>query len=109
MFCQGARKVTLTMSSEEGKFYIDLPNTLTSVAGNYQIYLALKERLSAQLTGGGAIGEEDDPSYREVFISDVCQGVVDANSGYSFIPSEFDWDIGVYDYEIGAITLDSKS
>lgn len=109
VFCQGVRKVTLTMSNDEGRFYLDLPNTLTSVSGNYQIYFALKERISKTDPKGGAIGTEDDPAYREIFVSDVCKGVVDANSGYSLIPAGFDWATSIYDYNIGAITLDSKS
>jgi hypothetical protein len=93
------------MSSEEGKFYVDIPNTVTSVGGNYQIYFALKENIQTTINvTGGAIGDPDDPTYQEIFISDVCKGVVDSNSGASLLPSEFDWESGLYDYETGLVS-----
>lgn len=110
IFIQGARKLTLAMSNEENKFYVDLPRSLTTVGGNYQIYFALKEKISSSISNNSAaIGSEDDPAYREVFISDVCKGAVDTNSGYSILPNNFDWSTGLYNYYKGFVSCLSSS
>lgn len=83
-------------------FYVDVPQSVTINSGSYQIYFILTENLGATSEDGGMIGIEDDPVYREVFVSDVRKGNVVSDSGYSLIPN-FDWEKQVYNYEIGML------
>ena len=80
---------TLTMSTAGTYFFVDIPESVTKDGGMYQLYFILRENVDTNKGGGGsgAIGVEDDPVYREVFVSDVRRGIVDANSGYSLIPN----------------------
>ena len=93
---------TLSMSLSGTMFYVDIPQSVTMNSGSYQIYFILTEDLSTTNAGSGMIGTEDDPVYREVFVSDVRKGNVVADSGYSLIPN-FNWDTQVYDYEVGML------
>lgn len=79
---------TYSMSFVESKFYLDVPDTITKVGGNYQIHFVLKERMDSS-TEGGYVGAEDDPAYREIFISESCKGAVDSGSGFSLLPQNF--------------------
>ena len=104
VFYQEANKIsnTLSMSNNEADFYVDLPDDITKTSGNYQIHFVLKEKLDGAYEGG-AIGAEDDPAYREVFISASCKGAVDPASGFSLVPLNFDWETDLYDYRTGVI------
>lgn len=93
---------TLSMSLSGTIFYVDVPQSVTINSGTYQIYFILTEDLSTTNAGSGMVGTEDDPVYREVFVSDVRKGNVVADSGYSLIPN-FNWDTQVYDYEVGML------
>ena len=78
---------TLSMSLSGTIFYVDVPQSVTINSGTYQIYFILTEDLSTTNAGSGMVGTEDDPVYREVFVSDVRKGNVVADSGYSLIPN----------------------
>jgi predicted nucleic acid-binding Zn-ribbon protein len=93
---------TLEMTNDSTYFYVDLPEGVTVTSGNYQVYFVLKENISDAYAASGGIGSQDDPAYREVFISDSYKGVVNDSSGYSLIP-DFNWDSQLYDYEKGVI------
>lgn len=104
VFYQEGNKIsnTLSMSNNESDFYVDLPDDITKTSGNYQIHFVLKEKLDGAYEGG-AIGAEDDPTYREVFISASCKGAVDSASGFSLVPLNFDWENDLYDYRTGVV------
>ena len=94
---------THAMSAIESKFYFDVPQSITRTGGNYKIYFVLKERVDKQEGAGGYVGVEDDPAYREIFISQACDASVDSKSGYTLLSSNFDFDTQIYDYEKGYI------
>lgn len=100
---------TLDMSHNGTKFYLDIPEAITLDPHGYQVYFILRERVDLEdnITTD-AVGVEDDPAYREVFVSDVCPGIVEPNSGRQYISSDFDWNINIHNYNIGAISVDDK-
>ena len=100
---------TLDMSHNGTKFYLDIPEAITLEPHGYQVYFILRERVDLEdniVTD--AVGVEDDPAYREVFVSDVCPGIVEPNSGRQYISSDFDWNNNIHNYNIGAISVDDK-
>lgn len=102
-------KTTLNMSPSGSEYRFSIPNTITSLAGNYQIHFILKEVLDADiLSNTSNIGNADDPAYREVFIAAACKAVVNNNSGYKYL-TDFNWDTDVYNYELGKIRLKVKT
>lgn len=94
---------TLSMERNDAYYYVDLPQDITKDSGNYQMYFLLKESLSGDITESGSVGVADDPSYREVFVSDSWKGVVDDKSGFSLMPKDFTWD-KIHNYNEGRIT-----
>lgn len=100
---------TLDMSHNGTKFYLDIPEAITLDPHGYQVYFILRERVDLEdnITTD-AVGVEDDPAYREVFVSDVCPGIVEPNSGRQYISSDFDWNTNIHNYNIGAISVDDK-
>lgn len=100
---------TLDMSHNGTKFYLDIPEAITLEPHGYQVYFILRERVDLEdniVTD--AVGVEDDPAYREVFVSDVCPGIVEPNSGRQYISSDFDWNNNIHNYNTGAISVDDK-
>jgi hypothetical protein len=68
------------------EYKLNIPSLITNKHGNYQIYFVLKERLNPSTPNNlSGVGVEDDPAYREVFISEPCKGVVDQASGYKYL------------------------
>ena len=55
--------------NDEDGYWVDLPDVVTKDSGNYQMYFLLKENLAQDTAEGGDIGIDDDPAYREVFVS----------------------------------------
>lgn len=108
------QKTTLSMEQLGNEYKLNIPSLITNKPGNYQIYFVLKERLNPSTPNNlSGVGVEDDPAYREVFISEPCKGVVDQASGRKYLET-FDWSNGVYDYEWGmvktyAITADGQT
>ena len=104
-------KTTVTNSydlqREGSEFFLPIPKAITEPGGNYQIFLAFKERLEGGSSGSGAVGTEDDPAYREVFISHAFKGAVNTSSGYQFV-KDFDWTAHIYDYEKGVIQVGDR-
>ena len=94
---------TLSMERNDAYYYVDLPQDITQDSGNYQMYFLLKESLSGDITESGDVGVADDPSYREVFVSDSWKGVVDDKSGFSLMPQDFTW-AKIHNYNEGRIT-----
>ena len=86
-------KTTVTKSydlqREGSEFLLPIPKAITEPGGNYQIFLAFKERLEGGGSGSGLVGTEDDPAYREVFVSQAFKGAVNTSSGYQFV-KDFD-------------------
>lgn len=82
---------------------ITLPKAVT-VAGSYQMHYILQELIDAgDIVSGGHLGPEDEPAFREVFVSDVIHGLV-LDSGHSLVG---DWDEDdVYNYELASVILD---
>jgi hypothetical protein len=78
------------MAATSPNFSLDIPEQITLQPNNYQIYFILRESVSSTTTGSGAIGDEDDPAYREVFVSDVVTGSVEYHSGRQYISQDFD-------------------
>ena len=74
---------TCSMIESTTGYSVNIPDAVTKDAGNYQIYFILKESLETGQSGGSSIGVEDDPAYREVFVSDAWKGVVNEKSGFS--------------------------
>lgn len=95
---------TISMQESATQYSVNIPDAITQYAGNYQIYFILKESLDTGLSDGSTIGVEDDPAYREVFVSAAWKGVVSEQSGFSLIPSQFNWVNEVHNYEVGRIT-----
>jgi hypothetical protein len=77
------------MQKTSPNFSVDVPEAITLQPEDYQIYFILRENLSTETSGSTAVGSEDDPAYREVFVSDVFTGKVDAKSGRQYISTEF--------------------
>jgi hypothetical protein len=79
------------MSNNGVKFYLDIPEAITLEPYQYQVYFILREKLDLEDNiVVDSVGVEDDPAYREVFVSDVCNGSVDSNSGRKYIAMDFD-------------------
>ena len=95
---------TASMERIDDYYYVNIPDAVTKDSGNYQINFLLKESMSRSIALGGSVGEEDDPAYREVFVSAVWKGAVSEQSGCSLIYEGFTWENGLYDYERGRIT-----
>lgn len=95
------------LQREGSEFFLPIPKAITEPGGNYQIFLAFKERLEGGSSGSGAIGTEDDPAYREVFVSQAFKGAVNTSSGYQFV-KDFDWTEHIYDYEKGVIQIGDR-
>lgn len=107
VFHNEKNKTSYTASMERNDidgYYVDLPDVVTKDSGNYQMYFLLKEDLSASTDGGGDIGIDDDPAYREVFVSAPWKGVVSEKSAFSLVPRGFNWKTDLYDYNKGRIT-----
>lgn len=100
---------TINMEKTSPNFSMDVPEEITLQPEDYQIYFILRENLSIRITGSPAVGSEDDPAYREVFVSDVFKGKVDAKSGRQYISTEFDWNTKIHNYNIGTIAVDDKT
>ena len=104
-------KTTVTNSydlqREGSEFFLPIPKVITEPGGNYQIFLAFKERLEGGSSGSGIVGTEDDPAYREVFVSHAFKGAVNTSSGYQFV-KDFDWTTHIYDYEKGVIQVGDR-
>lgn len=73
------------MSLSGSEYYTDIPSAVTSVAGQYQIFFSLQEKILNEEPDNEVIGMADDPAYREVFISAGFVGTITTDSGYSFI------------------------
>lgn len=100
---------TIDMQKTSPNFSVDVPEAITLQPEDYQIYFILRENLSTETSGSTAVGSEDDPAYREVFVSDVFKGKVDAKSGRQYISTEFDWNTKIHNYNIGTIAVDDKT
>ena len=104
-------KTTVTKSydlqREGSEFLLPIPKAITEPGGNYQIFLAFKERLEGGSSGSGVVGTEDDPAYREVFVSQAFKGAVNTSSGYQFV-KDFDWTTHIYDYEKGVVQVGDR-
>lgn len=99
----------LQRSGEE--YHLLVPKDVTEPGGNYQIFLALKERIGGSEGGSGLVGSEDEPAYREVFVSAAFKGAVNTNSGYQYIKDikNFNWETSVYDYEKGMLQVGDRT
>lgn len=107
VFHNEKNKTSYTASMERNDidgYYVDLPDTVTKDSGNYQMYFLLKEDLSPSSEGGGDVGVDDDPAYREVFVSAAWKGVVSEKSAFSLVPKGFNWESDLYDYNKGYLT-----
>lgn len=82
---------------------LSIPKTVTQ-KGSYQIHYVLQEIIDAGAKNAdGHLGSEDEPAFREIFVSDVFSGVV-LDSGYSLVNN---WDSDdVYNYEMASVILD---
>jgi hypothetical protein len=88
---KNANSYTLSMESiADTGFYVDIPQDITQYSGNYQMHFLLKEEMSTTIAAGGNIGENDDPAYQEIFVSDSWKGVIDGKSGFVLMPQKFD-------------------
>lgn len=107
VFHNEKNKTSYTASMERNDidgYWVDLPDAVTKDSGNYQMYFLLKENLAQDVAGGGDVGIDDDPAYREVFVSDSWKGVISDKSAFSLIPKDFNWKENLYDYNTGHIT-----
>lgn len=95
---------TASMERIDDYYYVNIPDAVTKDSGNYQMNFLLKESMSRSITLGGNVGVEDDPAYREVFVSAVWKGAVSEQSGCSLLYEGFTWEDGLYNYERGRIT-----
>jgi hypothetical protein len=62
---------TASMERIDDYYYVNIPDAVTKDSGNYQMNFLLKESMSRSISIGGNVGVEDDPAYREVFVSAV--------------------------------------
>lgn len=107
VFYNEKNKTSYTASMERNDtdgYWVDLPDVVTKDSGNYQMYFLLKENISSSEDGGGDIGIDDDPAYREIFVSASWKGVISDKSAFSLIPKNFNWSGDLYDYEIGHVS-----
>lgn len=113
MYDSNKRSTTLPMSLSGSEYYTDIPSAVTSVAGQYQIFFSLQEKILSEEPDNEVIGMADDPAYREVFISAGFVGAVTADSGYSFIKGVVNninfWTDGIYNYNIGGFKISNRA
>lgn len=105
--------VTLPMFVSGNEYCVDIPSKITSVDGQYQIFFILQEKILPTEEDNVAIGEADDPAYREVFISAGFVGLVVNDSGYEFVKELTNninfWNDGIYNYNIGGFRIYNRA
>lgn len=105
--------VTLPMFVSGNEYCVDIPSKITSIDGQYQIFFILQEKVLSAEEDNIAIGEADDPAYREVFISAGFVGSVVDDSGYWFVKELVNninfWTDGIYNYNIGGFRIYNRA
>ena len=100
--------LTLTMTPTTDRYYVDVPKNITQPGGEYQLHFILREKITTAEANESAVGEQDDPAYREVFVSAPFLGSVSESSGYKYLGSEFDFTTEIYDYNSGTIYIEAS-